>query len=159
MSESDFYDVLDTFDNCMLLTFTDDGTPHARPMAVAGREGSALYFVTARATPKVEEATANDIAVITAQDSRRWVTATGATSLVDDAGRIERFWSKTMDAWFPEGPQTPGLVMLRVDLADGEYWDVSGGQLARFAWGVARSIATGERIDESEEGEHGRERL
>lgn len=159
MSESDFYDVLDTFDNCMLLTFTDDGTPHARPMAVAGREASAVYFVTGRETPKVDEAMGAGTAVITAQDSRRWVTATGTTSLVTDTARIEGVWSKTMEAWFPEGPQTPGLVLLQVDLHDGEWWDVSGGQLARFAWGVARSLASGERIDEDQEGEHGRERL
>lgn len=159
MSESDFYDVLDTFDNCMLLTFTDDGTPHARPMALAGREGAAVYFVTDRETAKVDEAMANRTAVITVQDSRRWAAATGTASLVDDRSRIDEFWSKPMEAWFPDGPETPGLVALKVDLHDGEYWDVSGGQVARFAWGVARSVATGERISEEEEGKHGREHL
>jgi general stress protein 26 len=159
MSESDFHDVLDTFDTCMLLTFTDDGTPHARPMAIAGREDSAVYFVTGRDTPKVEESMANDTAVLTAQDSRRWATATGTTAIVDDPERLEHLWSKAMEAWFPDGPQTPGLVLLRVDLRDAEWWDVSGGRLASFAWGVARSLATGERIDEDREGERGRTRL
>jgi general stress protein 26 len=159
MSLDDFYEVVDAFDTCMLLTFTARGTPHARPMALAGRDHSALWFVSDRDSAKVDEMTTDRTTVVTFQGSRRWAAATGRATVVDDRARIDELWSKPMQAWFPDGPDDSDLVALRVDLDDGEYWDISGGKLARFAVGLARSVATGDRIDSDEEGDHGRHRL
>lgn len=156
MSQDTFYDVLDSIDTCMLMTFTGDETPHARPMAIAQRDGSTVWFVTGRDTPKIDELSSGRTAVITAQDSKRWLAATGTASTSDDQQRIEHLWSEPMKAWFPEGTQDSDLVALRVDLDDGEYWDVSGGRMLRFGLGVANSVATGSEIDEDEQGDHGR---
>jgi general stress protein 26 len=156
MNESDFYDVLDEFDSCMLLTFTPDGRPVARPMAIARRDGSALWFVAERGSRKVDEVRSEHTVAITVQDSRRWAAATGTASVTADRSTIEQLWSAPMKAWFPAGPTDLDLVALRVDLEDGEYWDVSGGKLVRFAVGLARSVATGARIDADEEGDHDR---
>jgi len=159
MSQDDFYEVLDAFDTCMLLTFTARGTPHARPMAVARRDGSAVWFVSGRDSGKVDEVDADATAVVTVQGSRRWAAATGTATVVDDRARVDELWSKPMQAWFPDGPDDSDVVAIRVDLADGEYWDISGGKLARFAVGLARSLVTGDEIDGDEEGDHGRHRL
>lgn len=159
MSESDFYDALDEFDTCMLLTFTADGAPHARPMAIADRVGSTLWFVADRDSAKADEVEADRTAVVTVQGTRRWAAATGRATVVDDQARLEQLWSTPLQAWFPDGPQDSDLVALTVDLHDGEYWDVSGGKLVRFAFGIARSVATGRQIDSDEEGDHGRDRL
>lgn len=159
MSRDDFYDVLDAFDTCMLLTFTSDGTPHARPMALAGREGSGVWFISGRDSAKVDEVDADATTVVTVQGPRRWAAVTGRATVVDDRARIDELWSKTMEAWFPDGPDDTDVVAIRVDLVDGEYWDVSGGKLVRFATGVSRSLVTGDEIAEEEEGDHGRHRL
>jgi len=143
----------------MLLTFTADGRPHARPMSIARRDGPSLWFVAERDSAKVGEAVSQGTAVITVQDSRRWAAATGTATMVDDRSAIEPLWSAPMKAWFPDGPADADLVAVRVDLDDGEYWDVSGGKLVRFAVGLARSVATDTRIDPDEEGDHGRTRL
>lgn len=159
MTQSDFFDVLDAFDTCMLLTFTENGTPHARPMTMAQREGSAVWFVADRPSAKVDEISSDRTAVITVQGDRRWAAATGTAQVVDDRGKLDELWSAPMKAWFPDGPQDPNLVALRVDLYDGEYWDVAGGKLARFGFGMAKSIVTGRKIDSDQEGEHSREQL
>lgn len=156
VSQDTFYDVLDSIDTCMLMTFTGDETPHARPMAIAQRDGSTVWFVTGRDTPKIDELSSGRTAVITAQDSKRWLAATGTASTSDDQQRIEHLWSEPMKAWFPEGTQDSDLVALRVDLDDGEYWDLAGGRMLRFGLGVANSVATGSEIDEDEQGDHGR---
>lgn len=156
MSQDSFYDVLDSIDICMLMTFTANETPHARPMAIAGREGSTVWFVTGRDTPKMDEVTSERTAVITAQDSQRWLAATGKASTSDDRARIEQLWSAPMRAWFPEGTQDSDVVALRIDLEDGEYWDVSGGKMLRVGLGVAKSVATGTEIDDENQGDHGR---
>ena len=156
MSQDTFYDVLDSIDTCMLMTFTGNETPHARPMAIAQREGSTLWFVTGRDTPKIDELATGSTAAITAQDSQRWLAATGTATTSDDQTRIEQLWSGPMKAWFPEGTSDSDLIALRVDLEDGEYWDVSGGKMLRFGLGVAKSVVTGTEIDEDKQGDHGR---
>lgn len=156
MSQDTFYDVLDSIDTCMLLTFTANETPHARPMAIAQREGSTVWFVTGRDSSKMDEVASERTAVITAQDSQRWLAATGKASTSDDQTKIQQLWSEPMKAWFPEGTQDSDLIALRIDLEDGEYWDVSGGKMLRFGLGVAKSMVTGTRIDEQEEGDHAR---
>jgi hypothetical protein len=67
VTQSDFYDVLDEFDACMLLTFTADGRPHARPMTIARRDGSSLWFLGERDSAKVDEVVAQGTAVITSR--------------------------------------------------------------------------------------------
>lgn len=156
MSQDTFYDVLDSIDTCMLLTFTANETPHARPMAIAQREGSTVWFVTGRDSSKMDEVASERTAVITAQDSQRWLAATGKASTSDDQTKIQQLWSEPMKPWFPEGTQDSDLIALRIDLEDGEYWDVSGGKMLRFGLGVAKSMVTGTRIDEQEEGDHAR---
>lgn len=156
MTQADFYDVLDEFNTCMMLTFTADGTPHARPMAIARRDGSTLWFVSGRDSAKIDELTGDHTTVITAQDSRRWLAATGTATTSHNQTKIEQLWSAPMKAWFPDGPQDSDLVAISVDLSDGEYWDVSGGKLVRFGYGVAKSMVTGTGIDTDEEGDHAR---
>lgn len=154
MGRDDFYEVLDAFDTCMLLTFTADGTPHARPMAMAGRDGSAVWFISDRDSGMVDEVTADATAVVTVQGSRRWAAATGRATVVDDRARIDELWSTPLQAWFPDGPEDSDVVAIEVELVDGEYWDVSGGRLAHYSGGTAGSVVTGD-----EEGDHGRHRL
>lgn len=159
MGAVEFYEVIDHFDNCMLLTFAADGTPHARPMAIAGRDDSVVWFVSNRDSATIDELVADTTAVITAQGSQRWAAATGTATVVYDRDRIEQLWSTPMQAWFPDGPSDPDLVAVKVDLHDGEYWDVSGGKLVRFAAGLVSSVVTDTEIDDDKAGDQGRERL
>lgn len=156
MTQQDFYEILDRFETCMFTTAAEDGTMRSRPMAIAQRDGDVLWFVTGRDSGKVDEVSADATVQIIAQSDRRWLSATGTTRTVDDDTTLDEIWSPVMNAWFPDGPTDSEVTALRVDLVDGEYWDVSGGKLASFAWGVASSLATGEAIDADNEGDYGR---
>ncbi|MBW3604635.1 MAG: pyridoxamine 5'-phosphate oxidase family protein [Actinobacteria bacterium] len=159
MGAAEFYEIIDHFDNCMLLTFTANGTPHARPMAIADRDGSVLWFISDRDSATIDEVVADDSAVVTVQSPQRWAAATGTATVVYDRDRIDDLWSTPMKAWFPDGPADPKLVAVKADLHDGEYWDISGGRLVKFAAGFAKSVVTDTEIDADEEGDHGRESL
>ena len=54
-----------------------------------------------------------------------------------------------VEAWFPDGPDTPGLVLLKIDAESAEYWDTPGGRIAS-AISFAKSKLTGERYDGGE---------
>ncbi|CAN5864575.1 hypothetical protein BH24ACT15_BH24ACT15_02140 [soil metagenome] len=158
-NEERFYEILDDFDTCILTTFKADGMPNGRPMNMAGREGDVLWFVADMDSRKVEEVISGDPAIVTCQSSTEWIAATGEVTLNRDRAKIDDLWSEPMRAWFPDGPDAPGIVALRVDLFSGEYWSVSGGDLVSFAFGVAKSMITRERIDPDKEGDHGEVRL
>lgn len=39
-------------------------------------------------------------------------------------------WNQAVEAWFPDGPDTPDVVLLRVDSDSAEYWTSPGGNAA-----------------------------
>ena len=54
-------------------------------------------------------------------------------------------------AWFPDGPDDAGIVLLRVDAASAEYWDNPGGKIAT-ALSSARAKVTGTPCSGGENG-------
>jgi Pyridoxamine 5'-phosphate oxidase like len=78
--------------------------------------------------------------------SSSWVSLTGHAGVVDDLARKRELWNKVVEAWFPNGPEDPDVVLLRVEAASGEYWDSPGGRLAT-AVSFAKAKLTGQRYD------------
>jgi len=47
----------------------------------------------------------------------------GRAALVRDRAQFAEHWDKSLDRWFPEGPGTPGLVLIQVTARRVHYWD------------------------------------
>lgn len=65
-----------------------------------------------------------------------------------DPVRIDKHWSKEVEAWFPEGRNDPNLMMLRFEIDDAEVWTVEPGLFGTF------KMLTGSAIRSSEMGKH-----
>jgi general stress protein 26 len=52
-----------------------------------------------------------------------FATVEGTGELVRDKDRFAEHWTKDLDAWFKEGVDTPGLVMIKVHAERLHYWD------------------------------------
>jgi general stress protein 26 len=65
-----------------------------------------------------------------------------------DQARIDKHWSKQVEAWCPQGRHDPNLLMLRFEIDDAEIWTVDPGLLGTF------KMLTGSAIRTSEMGEH-----
>lgn len=65
-----------------------------------------------------------------------------------DPARIDRHWSKEVEAWFPKGRDDPDLVMLRFEIDDAEVWTVDVGLFGAF------KMLTGSAVRTSEMGRH-----
>jgi hypothetical protein len=64
---------------------------------------------------------------------------------------MRELWDPMVKAWFPQGVEDPNLVLLRLDVERGEYWDSDqNAMLKMFAF--AKGIATGRRPDVGERG-------
>ena len=52
-----------------------------------------------------------------------FLTLEGRASLIQDKQEFAKRWTKDLDAWFKQGIDTPGLVMIRVEAERLHYWD------------------------------------
>lgn len=119
-------------DFCMMLTQSGDGTISSRPMSNNGDvdyDGDS-YFFSYTDTRKVRELTADPTVSLTftAPPSLLgkpgiFVAVSGRASLIADKSVFEAHWTKDLDRWFPEGIDTPGIVLIKVHAAKAEYWD------------------------------------
>jgi general stress protein 26 len=47
----------------------------------------------------------------------------GTAKIDNDAGIIDKLWSKQAEAWFPGGKTDPNLALLRFDISGAELWE------------------------------------
>jgi general stress protein 26 len=52
-----------------------------------------------------------------------FITVEGRAELVQDKARFAGHWTKDLDAWFEQGIDTPGLVLVKVTAERLHYWD------------------------------------
>lgn len=149
--------MVDDFRVGMLVTRPRDGAPRPRPMTLAHRDKETITMVTARDGMLVEELEGDSGCAISMQSDRKYVALRGLAELVDDQAAIDEVWSETMRIWFPDGPKSGRIVLVRVAVLEGEYWDVSGMQMVRFLLKAAKAYAQGARLDQdmNHPGTHG----
>ncbi|APR85452.1 General stress protein [Minicystis rosea] len=124
----DLIDMLQKFDNLIVVNAGLDGLPHGRPMAVAEvMPTGEIWFVTSRASAIASEVrTFTDAhAVATGQREGSYVSVTGRLTLVDDRERVKRLWRETWLVWFPDGVNDPNLLLMCMHPEIGSYWNVA----------------------------------
>ena len=128
--------------SAMLTTVTSDGGLVSRPMAVQEAEfdGDLWFFVNddsdqvrqIRANPNVNVSLAND-------KKSEWTSIRGTAEIVHDRSKAEELWAKPLEAWFPDGLDTPGLALVKVHGEGAEYWDAANSKVRQLL-GLGRAI-------------------
>ena len=140
------YDLLKDFDTAMLVTRSDDGHMHGRPMAVAElRPDADAYFVTSIDSPKIAEVAASPSVTLTFQSSSQFASLSGRAGVVQDRALIDRLWKEAWKVWFPKGKTDPTITLLKFSAEDGEYWDNAGAQGLKYAFEAAKAYVKGEQ--------------
>lgn len=52
-----------------------------------------------------------------------FLSVEGSARLIRNKETFEKHWDESLDRWFPEGVDTPDLVMIEVQAAIIKYWD------------------------------------
>lgn len=131
---------------CMLTTQTEDGRLVSRPMALQEVEFDGdLWFFTHEDATAVTQVRARPQVGVSFADHRNtaWTSIAGTAEVVRDQARIEELWSAPLKVWFPDGPATPGLVLLRVQAHSAEYWDSPASRVKRVV-GAAKAALGGD---------------
>ncbi|HXH15923.1 MAG TPA: pyridoxamine 5'-phosphate oxidase family protein [Sphingomonas sp.] len=121
-------------DFAMMTTRSSNGVLTSRPMSNNGDVEYAgdSYFFAYKASRKITELQADPHVSLTYTGAAGmlggpplFVTVEGAAVLIEDEQAFADHWTKDLDRYFPEGIDTPGVVMIRVHAASIRYWDGS----------------------------------
>jgi general stress protein 26 len=116
----------------------------ARPLTTQKVEAeSRLWFFIAGDGDLAHELASNPRVLVTYtnEDDGFYAALTGTARVVVDAERARTMWSALDEAWFPGGPEDPGLAMVRVDVDHGETWEPTTNRMIQFLSMAAAAVS------------------
>lgn len=119
------WDIIEKVGVCMLTTQFAGGL-RARPLeARPDREARLIFFVTDVHSPKEDEiAAAPDVGIVFIDaDQKAYLSITGRASVLRDVEKTKAVWRKTDEVWWPDGPGSPEVSLLRIEPSTAELWD------------------------------------
>jgi len=137
----------------MLTTVDGHGALASRPMAPLEMDDhGAIWFFTDLRSAKVEHLRAANLAFTDAGEGT-YVSLSGRGEIDTDRARIERLWTVFARPWFPDGPESPKLALLKFIPDAADYWDAPHSRMVR-AFGVIASVVAGQPIAMGDHGSH-----
>ena len=129
---SDISEKMRDIDFTILSTRTSNGQIAGRPMSnnrQVDYDGDS-YFFTCEDTGTVKDIQSDPAVGLNYQSKSGmlgmkpfFITIEGQAELIKDKSRFAEHWTKDLDAWFKQGIDTPGLVMVKVHAERLHYWD------------------------------------
>jgi general stress protein 26 len=143
-------EMIKDIDFCMLTTVDENDELHSRPMSLNGdvdEEGN-LWFFTSSSSHKASEIerTPNVNVSFVDTSDQRYVSISGTAQLVHDRNKIKELWKPVLKAWFPDGPDQPDVVLLKVKMTKAEYWDGPSSTISQ-AVSFVSAILTGKQVE------------
>jgi general stress protein 26 len=115
----------------MFTTINEAGALVSRPLAVQDvKDDGDMWFFTSSNTSQVAHIRANPAVNVSFGKGTEWVSVAGTAEVVADRQLIRDMWNQMVEAWFPDGPDTPEVVLLHVGSDSAEYWTSPGGTAA-----------------------------
>ena len=120
-------------------TFSADGFPNLRPLVLCAHDGlDALWFGTSLATGKVAEIKSNPKCVIAGAGAEKGgeFRLFGTMHLLSDSASRRRIWQDAFLWYFPDGVDSPDLVVMQFVPVRGEYRSQDAGGLGMGAFSL-----------------------
>ena len=140
------HEILASFDDAILMTKRTDGTDHlhGRPMRIqAVEEDHSVWFFTSVDSSTVHETMLDTEAYVIGQGDRKHAVVRGLATMTKDRARIDKYWNKEVEAWFPEGKNDPNLCLVKFTPREGEWWDNSGVRGVQYVLSATKAVLTG----------------
>lgn len=129
----------------MLSNLDEHGELAGRPMAPLEMDSDgAIWFFTDLRSSKVEHLRVVNLSFAD-PDRAVFVSISGHGEIDVERQRIERLWTSAALPWFPEGPDSPHLALLKVVPHGAEIWDAPHSSMVR-SFAMAASIASGRPV-------------
>ena len=128
----------------MLTTTTAEGKQVSRPMGLQEVEFDGdLWFFAYDDSAKVTQIKADPEVNVSFSDTKNssWTSVAGRAEIVEDRTKAEELYTPTLKAWFPDGLETPGLTLIKVQADTAEYWEGPSSTVG-FVLGTVRAAVT-----------------
>ena len=129
----------------MFTTTNENGELISRPMAPLemASDGSIWFFSDVQSS-KVNQLQRLNLA-FTDADRGTYVSICGHGEVHTDQARIKRLWTPAAKPWFPDGPESPNLCLIKVVPELAEFWDAPHSKMVRM-FAMAASVLPGKPI-------------
>lgn len=135
----------------MFTTFDDAGLLASRPMAPLEMDSDgALWFFTSRDSGKTVHLDKANLTLSNTSNGT-YVSLSGHGEIHHNSDDIHRLWTVFAKPWFPDGPDSPDLALLKFIPVSAEYWDAPHSKTVRL-FSMAASIVAGRPVNL---GDHG----
>jgi general stress protein 26 len=135
----------------MLTTVDAHGALASRPMVAQEMDANgALWFFTDLLSSKVDQLRAANLSFADAAHGN-YVSLSGRGEIDVDRGHIERLWTAFAKPWFPDGPGSPNLALLKFIPEAADYWDAPNNRMVR-AFAVIASVVAGKPVGMGDQG-------
>lgn len=130
----------------MLTTFNDAGMLDSRPMSPLEMDSEGdIWFFTEHDSSKTSYLSTANLAFSNSSNST-YVSLSGRGEIHKNKEDIHRLWTVTAKPWFPEGPDSPNLALLKFIPNAAEYWDAPSSKTVRL-FSLAASIISGKPVN------------
>ncbi|OYT90473.1 MAG: stress protein [Burkholderiales bacterium PBB3] len=131
----------------MLTHVQADGTLASRPMSPIemDAQGAIWFFVDVHAEQAEHLRVLNLSFSDSGQGTYVSLSGTGEIDIGVGRARIQHLWTPLARPWFPDGPDSESLALLKFVPESADYWDAPNSRMAR-AFGVIASVISGTPI-------------
>jgi general stress protein 26 len=126
-----------------MLTVEEDGQLVSRPMSSLAREEDGKIYFVSRLDTKVQEIGRSEQVNLAYSDPHNnlYVSLSGTAQTSQDREKLRELWSMWVEAWLPEGPDGPDVVLITVSPEEAKIWDATSSRLV-YAGKVLKAVAT-----------------
>ena len=122
---SDISKKMRKMDICMMSTTAPNGTITSRPMSNNGDveyDGNS-YFYSYDEAEVIKELKENDNLNLSFQgDDKFYIAISGKAQLITDKKILKEHWVPSLNTWFNDDVDTPGIIMIHVKAKSIKYW-------------------------------------
>ena len=117
-------------DFCMFTTASTEGGMYGRPMSNNGEvefDGD-IWFFSGADTRKIKEIKADPRVHLSYVDTQnfRFIAMSGEAEIVRDRDKKRELWLDELKRWFPDGPDSKDVVLIKVHPTLVAYWTGDG---------------------------------
>ncbi len=145
-------EVIQESTTCMMISQDTNNKMSARPMAKASFEENALWFFTDLSSGKVSELRKEQEVLlnISKPEKNTYLTIRAMSELDFSLAKKEKYFNPFVRAWFPDGPKSESLVLVKCNIKEVEIWDSSLYKLPQLLK-IGKALVKGEQYESSKE--------
>ncbi len=130
----------------MLTSLNESDSMDSKPMSPLEMDSEgAIWFFTELNTSKTANLSTANLAFSDSSNGT-YVSLSGRGEIHKNSGDIHRLWTVFAKPWFPDGPDSPNLALLKFIPNAAEYWDAPHSKTIRL-FSIAASIVMGKPVN------------